>query len=75
MIQAVRITRPHLLNPILEDCRNHIKRFYQSEHDRELSNREKEVNIKYGRKGYRISLCALILSVIAILIELGKALL
>ena len=66
------VTQGQNLNPLYEDCKNHLKRIEASEYDRNLSNEESVCNIKYGRKGFRISIVAIIISGIAILLELAK---
>jgi len=47
-------------------------RLLVEEFDRKLANEESVCNIKYGRKGYRISIVAIIVSSAAILLELAK---
>lgn len=72
---TIFITQHHLLGPIYEESHHKCREIEKNEHDRELSNREKEENIKYGKKGYRLAIIALIVSCIAILIEILLALL
>lgn len=69
---SIHITQGQYLNPLYEDCKNHLKRIDESEYDRNLANEESVCNIKYGRKGFRISIVAIIISGIAILLELAK---
>lgn len=66
------VTQGQYLNPLYEDSKNHLKRIDEAEYDRNLSNEESVSNIKYGRKGFRISIVAIIISGIAILLEIAK---
>lgn len=67
------LNRPHMLNPEYEDARINIEAIEKAEYDRELSNKEKLENIMYGRKAYRLSLVAILLSAIAVIVEIVKA--
>ena len=69
---SIHVTQGQYLNPLYEDCKNHLKRIDEIEYDRNLANEESVCNIKYGRKGYRISIFAIIISSVAILLELAK---
>lgn len=69
----IHVTQWQYLNPIYEDCKNHVRFIEKAEADRELANREKIENITYGRKGYRLSRIAILLSAIAILVEIARA--
>lgn len=60
------------LGPIYEDCKNKLRSIDDAEHDRKLANEESRCNIKYGRRGHRISIVAIVISGIAILLELAK---
>lgn len=60
------------LGPLYEDCKHFISEMENAEHDRNITNEESICNIKYGKKGYRLSVIAIIVSVIAILLELAK---
>lgn len=68
----ISVTQGHLLNPLYSDSEAAIERLEKTEADRKLDNRYKEENIKYGRKGYRISIVALILSIISIIVSIVK---
>lgn len=63
--------RPQLA-PIREDCKHIIEAIDKTEQDRLLANEESVCNIRYGKKGFRISIVAIIISGIAILLELAK---
>lgn len=65
-------TRPERLPAVVEDCKHIVETMEQAEYDRNLANEESVCNIKYGRKGFRISIVAIIISGIAILLELAK---
>lgn len=67
-----RTTRPERLPAVVEGCKHTIETMEKAEHDRNLANEESVCNIKYGRKGYRLSIIAIIISGIAILLELVK---
>lgn len=67
------LNKPHMLNPEYEDARKNIETIEKAEYDRELSNKEKLENIMYGRKAYRLSLVAILLSAIAVTVEIIKA--
>ena len=67
-----RITRREKLPPLREDCKHIIEEFNKADYDRNLANMESEENIKYGRKGYRISIIALIISLLAFGLEIVK---
>ena len=60
------------LAPLRKDCEHRIEKIDKAEQDRLLANEESICNIKYGRKGFRISIVAIIISGIAILLELAK---
>lgn len=68
----ISVTQGHLLNPLYSDSEAAIERLEKMESDRELDNRYKEENIKYGRKGYRISIVAIILSVASIIVSIAE---
>lgn len=68
----ISVTQGHLLNPLYSDSEAALERLEKMEADRELDNRYKEENIKYGRKGYRISIVAIILSIISIIVSIVK---
>ncbi len=68
----ISVTQGHLLNPLYNDSEAAIERLEKMESDRELDNRYKEENIKYGRKGYRISIVAIILSVTSIIVSIAE---
>lgn len=63
--------RPRLAS-LRKDCEHEIERIVNAEQDRTLTNEESLSNIKYGRKGYKLSIIAIIVSGIAILLELAK---
>lgn len=67
-----RINNRPQLAPLRKDCEHEIEKIDKAEQDRLLSNEESVCNIKYGRKGFRISIVAIIISGIAILLELAK---
>lgn len=71
---GMSLTQPQYLNPLYADALAALEEIEKIEADRELDNLEKRENIRYGRLGYRISLAALILSAIAIGIELIRLL-
>lgn len=60
------------LASLRKDCEHEIERIVNAEQDRTLTNEESLSNIKYGRKGYKLSIIAIIVSGIAILLELAK---
>lgn len=68
----ISVTQGHLLNPLYSDSEAAIERLEKMESDRGLDNRYKEENIKYGRKGYRISIVAIILSVASIIVSIAE---
>lgn len=66
-----------LNNPLVEDALRQealdmISYLDAVDQDRRLSNEESECNIKYGRKGYRLSIIAIVISSAAILLEIAK---
>lgn len=68
----ISITQGHQLNPLYSDSEAAIEHLEKMEADRELDNRFKDENIKYGRKGYRISIVAIILSIISLIVSIIK---
>lgn len=63
--------RPRLAS-LRKDCEYEIEKIDKAERDRLLANEESAANIKYGKKGFSISIIALVISGIAILLELAK---
>ena len=63
----IQLNYPQNLTPLLEDAKSHIVAIDKAEEDRKLANKEKEENILYGRKGYRLSKIALWVSIASIL--------
>ena len=57
---------------LLAECKSKIADIDKSEYDRELANLESRENIKYGRKGYRIAIAALVISLLALGLEIVK---
>lgn len=45
---------PPLL-PVIADCKAMVEAIEKAEHDRDLANREKVENIKYGKKAYELA--------------------
>lgn len=68
------ITQPQFLSPLYADAHYALEQLRRLDEDRELDNLMKKDNIRYGRRGYRISLVALCLSAAAIAIELIRLL-
>ena len=66
------ITRREKLPPLREDCKHMIEIIEEAEHDRLLANTESEANIKYGKRGYVMSIIALAISVLALALEIIK---
>lgn len=56
----------------IEKIEGEIEELKRRDCDRKLANEESACNIKYGRKGYRMSIIAIIVSSAAILLELAK---
>ncbi len=63
--------RPQLAS-LRKDCQYAIERIDKEEYTRNLANEECFSNIKYGKKGYHLSIVAIIISSIAILLEIAK---
>ena len=60
------------LLPLRGSVNDLLKKLQEDAEDRELSNKEKRENIKYGRKGYRLSIVAIIISLVTLLFEFYK---
>lgn len=68
---SLRIFQCPPLIPVMVECQTSIDRIKAEEHDRHLANKERLANIKYGKKGYRLSIVAIIISLIALGTEIG----
>lgn len=62
------------LAPLAAECEEKIKAIEAAEKHFQLSIEQMENDIKFGRKSYRISIIAIILSSLAILVEIWLAL-
>lgn len=51
----IQVTYDQYLDPLYEDCKNHLKSIQKAEYDRNLANEESRCNIKYGKKGYDLA--------------------
>lgn len=60
------------LKSLLAECKNKIVDIEEAEHDRLLANTESEANIRYGKRGYIMSIIALAISVLALALEIVK---
>lgn len=63
------------LQPVYASYLNGIYQYERDERDRQLENKFKEENILYGKKGYKISVIAIILSSLSILPEIVRLIL
>lgn len=67
-------TRPERLPAVVEDCKHIVETMAQAEYDRNLANEESKCNIKYGKYGLYTAIAAIIISLIALALEIEERL-
>lgn len=63
---------PDYRDSMLNHANDLVSLYSDLEHDRQLANRERDKNIKYGKRGFRIALAAIIVSVLTLIWQIVK---